>query len=54
MQTTKRELLYLFLILVVALFVYKDVLFYKYTGPDFFAQVAGNYNLESALTFLFL
>ena len=49
MYTRKGEILFFLLLILIGLIIYKDVFFYKYTGADFFAQIAGNSNINDAL-----
>lgn len=48
-ETKKGEILLVLSLLFVVSLVYSNILSYKYTGEDFFAQVAGNTNLKDAL-----
>jgi len=49
METTKGEILSVSFLAILVSLVYREILQYKYTGPDFFAQIAGNSDITQAL-----
>ena len=49
METKKGEILFVSVLVIFVALVYREILQYKYTGPDFFAQIAGNTDITQAL-----
>ena len=49
METRKGEVLSVSFLVILASLVYREILQYNYTGPDFFAQIAGNSDITRAL-----
>jgi len=49
LETRKGEIFSVSFLVILVSLVYREILQYKYTGPDFFAQIAGNSDIAGAL-----
>ena len=48
-ETREGEILLVSLLVILVTLIYREILQYKYTGSDFFAQIAGNSDITKAL-----